>query len=153
MILYKSTFKTPIGTLGLLANKESLLKLSFKGLKDITEEAEEDKSRFASIFTELEEYFAGEREVFSVNYLLDTSQFAARVYKEMVKIPYGKTLSYSELAQKSGSKLAYRAVGTACGKNPLPLIIPCHRVTAVNGLGGFGGGLDTKRFLLNLETN
>ena len=71
----------------------------------------------------------------------------------MVKIPYGKTLSYSELAQKSGSKLAYRAVGTACGKNPLPLIIPCHRVTAVNGLGGFGGGLHTKRFLLNLETN
>ena len=152
-MLYKSSLKTPIGTLGLLANKENLLKLSFKGLKDITEEAEEDKSRFESIFTELEEYFSGEREVFSVNYLLDTSQFAARVYKEMVKIPYGKTLSYSELAQKSGSKLAYRAVGTACGKNPLPLIIPCHRVTAVNGLGGFGDGLDTKRFLLNLETN
>ena len=78
-MLYKSSLKTPIGTLGLLANKESLLKLSFKGLKDITEEAEEDKSRFESIFTELEEYFSGEREVFSVNYLLDTSQFAASV--------------------------------------------------------------------------
>ena len=152
-MLYKSELRTPIGTLGLLANKEQLLKLTFKGLKDITEEAQEDKSRFKLIFRELNEYFAGKREQFSVDYLIDTSPFATRVYKEMIKIPYGSTLSYSELAKKSGSKLAYRAVGTSCGKNPLPLIIPCHRVTAVNGLGGFGGGLDTKRFLLNLETN
>ena len=152
-MLYKSTFIAPIGTLGLLANEEKLLKLSFNGLNDITDDAKGDNSRFKSIFRELDEYFAGEREQFSVDYLIDTSPFAARVYKEMVKIPYGTTLSYSELARKSGRKLAYRAVGTACGKNPLPLIIPCHRVTAVNGLGGFGGGLDTKRFLLNLETN
>ena len=152
-MLYKSELRTPIGTLGLLADKEKLLKLSFKGPKDITEEAKEDKSRFKSIFKQLEEYFAGYRREFSIDYLIDTSLFATRVYKEMAKIPYGTTLSYSELAKKSGSKLAYRAVGTACGKNPLPLIIPCHRVTAVNGLGGFGGGLDTKRFLLNLETN
>ena len=152
-MLYKSSIKTPIGTLGLLANKENLLKLSFKGLKDITEDAKEDKSRFKSVFNQLEEYFTGDRRDFSIDYLIDTSLFAAKVYREMVKIPYGKTLSYSELAKKAGSKLAYRAVGTACGKNPLPLIIPCHRVTAVNGLGGFGGGLHTKRFLLNLETN
>ena len=152
-MLYKSELRTPIGTLGLLANKEKLLKLSFKGPKDITEEAKEDKSRFKSIFKQLEEYFAGDRREFSIDYLIDTSLFATRVYKEMAKIPYGTTLSYSELAKKSGRKLAYRAVGTACGKNPLPLIIPCHRVIAVNGLGGFGGGLDTKRFLLNLETN
>ena len=152
-MLYKSSLKTPIGTLGLLANKENLLKLSFKGLKDITEDAKEDKSRFKSVFNQLEEYFIGDRRDFSIDYLIDTSLFAAKVYREMVKIPYGKTLSYSELAKKAGSKLAYRAVGTACGKNPLPLIIPCHRVTAVNGLGGFGGGLHTKRFLLNLETN
>jgi len=152
-MLYKSKLRTPIGTLGLLADKEKLLKLSFKGLKDITEEAKEDKSRFKSIFKQLEEYFAGDRREFSIDYLIDTSLFATRVYKEMAKIPYGTTLSYSELAKKSGRKLAYRAVGTACGKNPLPLIIPCHRVIAVNGLGGFGGGLDTKRFLLNLETN
>jgi len=152
-MLYKSAFIAPIGTLGLLANEEKLLKLSFNGLNDITDDAKGDNSRFKSIFRELDEYFAGEREQFSVDYLIDTSPFAARVYKEMVKIPYGTTLSYSELARKSGRKLAYRAVGTVCGKNPLPLIIPCHRVTAVNGLGGFGGGLDTKRFLLNLETN
>ena len=152
-MLYKSSLKTPIGTLGLLANKEKLLKLSFKGLKDITEEAKEDKSRFKTVFKQLEEYFEGDRREFSIDYLIDASPFVVKVYREMIKIPYGKTLSYSQLAQKSGRKLAYRAVGTACGKNPLPLIIPCHRVTSVNGLGGFGGGLDTKRFLLNLETN
>ena len=152
-MLYKSSLKTPIGTLGVLANKENLIKLSFKGLKDITEDAKEDKSRFKSVFNQLEEYFTGDRREFSIDYLIDTSSFAAKVYREMVKIPYGTTLSYSQLAQKSGRKLAYRSVGTVCGKNPLPLIIPCHRVTAVNGLGGFGGGLDTKRFLLNLETN
>jgi len=152
-MLYKAAFKTPIGTLGLLANKENLLKLSFKGIKDITEEAKEDKSRFKSIFRELDEYFTGEREQFSVDYLIETSPFTSRVYREMIKIPYGSTMSYSELARRSGRELAYRAVGTACGKNPIPLIIPCHRVTAVNGLGGFGGGLNTKKFLLNLETN
>jgi methylated-DNA-[protein]-cysteine S-methyltransferase len=152
-MLYKAAFKTPIGTLGLLANKENLLKLSFKGIKGITEEAKEDKSRFKSIFRELDEYFTGEREQFSIDYLIKTSPFTSRVYREMVKIPYGSTMSYSELARRSGRELAYRAVGTACGKNPIPLIIPCHRVTAVNGLGGFGGGLNTKKFLLNLETN
>ena len=152
-MLYKAEFKSPIGYLGLLANKDKLLKLSFKGLKDISEESKEDPSKFKLIFKELDEYFNRERKQFSVDYLIETSQFAARVYKEMARIPYGETLSYGELAQRCGRKLAYRAVGTACGKNPLPLIIPCHRVTASNGLGGFGGGLDTKIFLLNLETN
>ena len=152
-MLYKAEFNSPIGPLGLLADKEKILKLSFKGLKDINEEAKEDPSKFKLIIEELDEYFIGERKRFSVDYLIKTSPFATRVYKEMARIPYGETLSYGDLAQKCGNKLAYRAVGTACGKNPLPLIIPCHRVTASNGLGGFGGGLDTKRFLLNLETN
>ena len=71
----------------------------------------------------------------------------------MQKIPYGKSITYSDLAGKVGSPKAFRAVGTACGKNPLPLIIPCHRVKAQSGLGGFTGGLDIKRFLLNLERN
>ena len=112
-----------------------------------------DSKRFKLIFKEIEEYFAGDRKQFSFNYQVKSSPFSERVYSEMIKIPYGETLSYSELAKRSGSKLAYRAVGNVCGKNPLPLIIPCHRVTAVNSLGGFGGGLGIKRFLLNLETN
>ena len=71
----------------------------------------------------------------------------------MSKIPYGKTISYADLAKQAGKPLAYRAVGTACGKNPLPLIIPCHRVISQQGLGGFTGGLKIKKFLLNLEKN
>ena len=147
-MLYKAEFNSPIGPLGLLADKEKILKLSFKGLKDINEEAKEDPSKFKLIIKELDEYFIGERKRFSVDYLIKTSPFATRVYKEMARIPYGETLSYGELAQKCGNKVAYRVVGTACGKNPLPLIIPCHRVTASNWLGGFGGGLDTKRSTL-----
>tara|TARA_B100000131_G_scaffold78802_1_gene75535 strand:+ start:3711 stop:4169 length:459 start_codon:yes stop_codon:yes gene_type:complete len=152
-MFYKAEFNSPIGSLGLLASKEKLLKISFKGIKDIVEDAKEDQGRFVLIFKELDEYFNGKRKKFTVDYLIESSPFSTRVYKEMAMIPYGKTLSYGQLAQKCGRRLAYRAVGTACGKNPLPLIVPCHRVTASNGLGGFGGGLDTKRFLLNLETN
>ena len=152
-MLYKASILTPIGFLGLLANKKKLLKLSFKGLEDIPDKAKKDSKRFELIFKEIEQYFAGERKQFSFNYELKSSPFSERVYSEMIKIPYGETLSYSELAKRSGSRLAHRAVGNTCGKNPLPLIIPCHRVTAVNGLGGFGGGLGIKRFLLNLETN
>ena len=152
-MLYKASILTPIGSLGLLANKEKLLKLSFKGLQDIPDKAKKDSKRFELIFKEIEEYFARERKQFSFNYKVKSSPFSERVYSEMIKIPYGETLSYSELAKRSGSKLAYRAVGNTCGKNPLPLIIPCHRVTAVNSLGGFGVGLGIKRFLLNLETN
>ena len=71
----------------------------------------------------------------------------------MLKISYGTTLSYSELAAKAGNPKAFRAVGTACGLNPLPLIIPCHRVKGKFSLGGFTGGLDIKKFLLRLESN
>ena len=75
------------------------------------------------------------------------------VYEEMLKIPYGRTISYSGLSNKIGKKKAFRAVGTACGKNPLPLVIPCHRVLGKSSLGGFTGGLDIKKFLLTLERN
>ena len=71
----------------------------------------------------------------------------------MIQIPYGETITYKELAEKVGSPNAFRAVGTTCGKNPLPIIIPCHRITSTNGLGGFTGGLDIKKFLLNIERN
>jgi O-6-methylguanine DNA methyltransferase len=71
----------------------------------------------------------------------------------MKKIKYSKTLSYSAIAKKIGRHKAFRAVGTSCGKNPLPIVIPCHRVLAKNGLGGFTGGLDIKKFLLTLERN
>lgn len=84
---------------------------------------------------------------------LSGTPFQKRVWKAIQKIPYGKTLTYKELAKKVGSPNAYRAVGSACGKNPLPIIIPCHRVVASNGIGGFTGGLKLKKKLLKLEQN
>ena len=71
----------------------------------------------------------------------------------MRSIKYGQVLSYKDLASKVGLPKAYRAVGTACGSNRIPIIIPCHRVVSTNGLGGFGGGLERKKFLLNLESH
>ena len=71
----------------------------------------------------------------------------------MIKIPYGECVTYSYIAEKVGNPKAYRAVGTSCGNNPIPLVVPCHRVVSKSGLGGFSGGLDIKRFLLELESN
>ena len=82
-----------------------------------------------------------------------SSHFQKLVWKEIEKIPYGKTKSYKDIAIQIGNPKSSRAVANACGKNPLPLIIPCHRVQAKSGIGGFTGGLGIKKFLLELETN
>ncbi|HYG75925.1 MAG TPA: methylated-DNA--[protein]-cysteine S-methyltransferase [Planctomycetota bacterium] len=83
--------------------------------------------------------------------LADQPDFHVRVWREMFKIPFGKTASYSEVAERAGSPMGMRACGQACGANPILILIPCHRVVAANGLGGFGGGLDLKKKLLALE--
>ncbi len=84
---------------------------------------------------------------------LEGTPFQHRVWKAMSKIPYAGTVSYKELARMAGSPSAYRAVGSACGKNPLPIVIPCHRVLASKGLGGFSSGLWRKKWLLKHEVN
>ena len=116
-------------------------------------EAKKDSESFKYVITQLDEYFFEGRKKFDIAFKISPTNFRLKVYQEMQKIPYGKSITYSDLAGKVGSPKAFRAVGTACGKNPLPLIIPCHRVKAQSGLGGFTGGLDIKRFLLNHESN
>jgi methylated-DNA-[protein]-cysteine S-methyltransferase len=101
--------------------------------------------------TQLEEYFAGERTDFSVAMELDGTAFQRDVWGELSRIPYGVTISYGELARRVGRPKGPRAVGQANGKNPIPIIVPCHRVLAGNGIGGYGGGLPMKRALLALE--
>ena len=99
------------------------------------------------------EYFRGKREKFNIKFSLQGTKFQKKVWLEMLKIPYGKTISYWELAKKIKNENALRAVGTACGKNPVPVIIPCHRVISKDGsLGGFGGGLELKSKMLELES-
>jgi O-6-methylguanine DNA methyltransferase len=101
---------------------------------------------------ELGEYFAGKRREFSLPVEPRGTEFQCAVWRAIAAIPYGETLTYAEVAREAGRKSAVRATGTATGANPIPILIPCHRVIAAHGkLGGFSGGLDAKRRLLALE--
>ena len=101
---------------------------------------------------QLEEYFGGERRTFQLPLYMDVSEFRRRVYAELERIPFGETVSYGEVAERVGNPQASRAVGLACGSNPLPIVVPCHRVIGRSGkLVGFGGGLEMKQAMLALE--
>lgn len=101
---------------------------------------------------DLLDYFEGKLQEFQIQLDIEGTEFQKKVWAEMLKIPYGKTMSYGELAERVGCPKGARAVGLACNKNRIPIIIPCHRVVGKNGkLTGFAGGLDTKEFLLKIE--
>jgi methylated-DNA-[protein]-cysteine S-methyltransferase len=100
---------------------------------------------------QLEEYFAKERREFSLPLEMSGTQFQRRVWDELSLIPYGTTISYGTLAQRIGHPRSSRAIGQANARNPIPIIVPCHRVVASNGLGGYAGGLAMKETLLQLE--
>jgi methylated-DNA-[protein]-cysteine S-methyltransferase len=100
---------------------------------------------------QLEEYFARERTAFDLPLELDGTTFQKEVWAELSRIPYGETISYGELARRVGRPKGPRAVGQANGRNRIPIIVPCHRVLATNGLGGYAGGLSMKRSLLAVE--
>lgn len=103
---------------------------------------------------QIEEYFNGERQNFDIKFEeLPGTEFQQDVLREMLKIPFGKTRSYKRIAELVGRPKAYRAVANVCAINPYPVIIPCHRVVATNGIGGFSLGLDMKKQLLRLESN
>ena len=99
---------------------------------------------------EIEEYFQGKRKTFDLPLDAKGTEFQKRVWKELLDIRYGETLSYGEIGDRIGTK-AYRAIGNACGNNPIPILIPCHRVVGKDNIGGFSLGLDLKRKLLDIE--
>jgi methylated-DNA-[protein]-cysteine S-methyltransferase len=104
------------------------------------------------VFKQLNEYFAGNRQNFQLPLKCNGTVFQNRVWSELQKIPYGETRSYEDIAIGIGNKKAVRAIGQANNKNPIMIIIPCHRVIHKNGsIGGFGCGIDTKKYLLDLE--
>ena len=100
---------------------------------------------------EISEYLNGSRKVFTVPVCPEGTDFQKDVWDALFDIPYGSTATYGDIAEAIGRPKAVRAVGNACGANPIPLIIPCHRVVASSGIGGYGGGLALKRKLLDLE--
>ena len=109
---------------------------------------------FAQLKTELKEYFEGKRREFSVPIELVGTDFQKKVWAELLKIPYGKTISYKQLAERVGNSNASRAVANANGMNKISLIVPCHRVIGADGsLTGYASGLERKRFVLDLEKN
>ena len=112
-----------------------------------------DDDAFAGARAQLGEYFEGRRTSFDVPLALDGTPFQLRVWRALLEIPYGETTSYGELARRIESPRAVRAVGLANGRNPVAVIVPCHRVIGADGtLTGYGGGLERKRLLLELES-
>ena len=99
---------------------------------------------------QIEEYLKGERKVFDLPIKMKGTDFQKMVWNAIYDIPFGETITYKDIGEKIGSK-GYQAIGSACGKNPLPIIVPCHRVLGKDNIGGFSLGLDTKRALLDLE--
>jgi methylated-DNA-[protein]-cysteine S-methyltransferase len=114
----------------------------------------EDDDAIAQVRDQVDEYCAGQRQVFDLRYRFDGgSNFERTIWEAMARIPFGETASYGALAKEAGDATAARAVGVACNRNPIPLIVPCHRVVGADGaLVGFGGGLPLKRALLDFES-
>ena len=159
MEFYSSEFKTELGRVWLLADSDSLLAVIYDEYweefkKRIPQKPLEQKNKILlQTESELNEYFAGKRENFSVpvKFLWGTD-FQKNVWENLLQIPYGKTWSYSELAEKLNNPQAVRAVGAANGQNPISIIVPCHRVIGKNSsLTGYAGGLAAKEYLLRLE--
>ncbi len=152
--------ESPIGNLWLIASDEGLHALVWdKDLKN---------ARYKKLFTtlpeskshpvikktirQLEEYFKGQRKDFDIPLAPTGTDFQLKAWQQLSRIPYGETISYVQQAERLGNAKASRAVGTANGRNPISIIVPCHRVIAKSGsLAGFGGGIHNKKFLLELE--
>ncbi|MCY3626076.1 MAG: methylated-DNA--[protein]-cysteine S-methyltransferase [Gammaproteobacteria bacterium] len=155
--MYYSVFKSPVGDLLLEGTKHALHKLSFANsnpLSRLDKTSERNDQLFQPARQQLTEYFRCERTKFDINLHLDEEEnsFHREVWEELRKIPFGCTRSYTEIAQRIGRPKACRAVGQANNRNPISIVIPCHRVIGANGsLTGFGGGLETKDFLLRHE--
>jgi methylated-DNA-[protein]-cysteine S-methyltransferase len=146
---------TPIGDLLMAGDGVHLHLISFPGGTRAREPEpgwRRDDALFAEVSKELRAYFAGELTEFTIAIKLSGTAFQKSVWQALSAIPYGETASYGELAKRIGFPSATRAVGAANGANPIPIILPCHRVIGANGsLTGFGGGIGTKRFLLEHE--
>jgi methylated-DNA-[protein]-cysteine S-methyltransferase len=144
---------TPVGRLFLESDGDVLIAIRLPSPANVARDAggHDAPPVLKDTATQLEEYFAGDRTEFDLPMELDGTEFQREVWRELTRIPYGETISYGELARRVGRPRGPRAVGQANGRNPIPIIVPCHRVLASNGVGGYGGGLPMKRALLAVE--
>ena len=143
----------PIGDLLLVADEKGLLRVEFPPASP-PDDAPRDDRRLAPAIRQLDEYFSGKRNTFDLPLSLHGTPFQLEVWLSLMRIPYGATRTYAEIAKSIGRPSATRAVGAANGANPIPIIVPCHRVIgSLGSLTGFGGGIDVKRWLLDFEKN
>jgi len=153
--VFYTTFESPVGPLLLAGDSNALRLVSFESSKHAAPprpDWNQNGAAFAEVIRQLQAYFRGELEEFDVPLAMEGTEFQIRVWNALRTIPYGETISYAQLARRVGNPKAVRAVGLANGSNPIPIIVPCHRVIGSDGsLTGFGGGLSTKKKLLELE--
>jgi len=148
-----TVYESPLGPLTLIGDDDALHELHFPGRSGQLNEAARDGAPFTQAIGQLEEYFAGERRRFELPLRLEGSPFQRRVWGALQAIPFGATRSYGALADAIARPDRVRAVGAAVGRAPVPIVVPCHRVIGADGsLTGYGGGLQRKQALLDLES-
>jgi methylated-DNA-[protein]-cysteine S-methyltransferase len=148
MITY---YKSPIGTIRIEGDERGMSKLIFTD--DIQDKAVDENGMESLWIKQLDEYFNHQREYFELELNLKGTAFQLRVWEELLKVPFGATMSYKELSLRLGNLKAIRAVAAANGANPVSIIVPCHRIIGSDGsLTGYGGGLWRKRWLLDFES-
>jgi methylated-DNA-[protein]-cysteine S-methyltransferase len=159
-----ATIDSPVGKVVVAATKRGIVRVAFPGekLDDVLGELAEDISprvisyprRLDEARRELDQYFDGRRQRFELplDWRLSHPGFYRRVLRATAKVPFGQVITYSQAAERAGSPRAFRAAGSALGSNPIPIVVPCHRVIRSGGdIGNYGGGPELKRFLLELE--
>jgi methylated-DNA-[protein]-cysteine S-methyltransferase len=147
-----ATIDSPLGELVLEGDERGVTALHLPNLRPALDPALRDPEALSVAVSQVEEYFAGSRRAFDLPLALAGGDFSLRVWRETSAIPYGETTTYGEIARTVGHPDGARGVGRAMARNPIPIIVPCHRVVGSNGaLVGYGGGLERKRTLLDLE--
>ena len=154
-MVYYQYMKSPVGKLLVAGDEKGLHLINFprNGKPSLPEsEWKENPKPLQEVMRQIEAYFAGKLKAFSLDICLNVTPFQKKVLTALRRVPYGQTISYGELAKKIGNPKASRAVGQANARNPIPIVIPCHRVIGCSGkLTGFGGGIEVKQALLDLE--
>lgn len=154
-MVYYQYINSPVGKLLVAGDEKGLHLINFprNGKPSLPEsEWKENPKPLQEVLRQIEAYFAGKLKAFSLDICLNVTPFQKKVLTALRRVPYGQTISYGELAKNIGSPKASRAVGQANARNPIPIVIPCHRVIGSNGkLTGFGGGIEVKQALLDLE--
>ena len=150
--IFVHAYASPLGTLRLESDGRALTRIRLPQEPWPRIAARDDPRPFADVVAQLDAYFAGSRAAFDLPLASCGTPFPQDVWRLLREIPYGTTVTYGELARRLGRPAASRAVGAANGRNPWPIVVPCHRVIGANGaLTGYAGGLDAKRFLLARE--